>query len=221
MESLIIVILIIVFVIWLARIATHNGRQETPTRPRETTTKAEPPRPDTRPPARPNGKTLEPELTNLPQARSTPTMNSPLSPSSTPSSTWVHPGEEVTIAGYSISSGLIYVGTGLKAVGGYTNSIEPALIDPALLVANFDPDYSGSTMNYWPSYSTISPRARAAYLEWLARGRKDPSINISYVFLFFYGLERRVLIDAQKSEDARADVELIITEVERVLLILW
>jgi len=50
-------------------------------------------------------------------------------------------------------------------------------------------------MDYWPSYCEVSPRARAAYLRWLEDGRRDESTYIGYVFLFFYGLERRLLGD--------------------------
>jgi len=48
-------------------------------------------------------------------------------------------------------------------------------------------------MDYWPSYSKISPQSRAAYLRWLADGRRTPGTYIGYVFLYFYGLERRVV----------------------------
>ena len=50
-------------------------------------------------------------------------------------------------------------------------------------------------MTYWPSYSEISSAARTAYVDWLASGRR-PGAHIGYVFLFFYGIERRVLVDA-------------------------
>jgi hypothetical protein len=54
-------------------------------------------------------------------------------------------------------------------------------------------------MGYWPLYSGIDPASRAAYLHWLTGGRKAPEAYIGYVFLFFYGIERRVLVDAQAS----------------------
>jgi hypothetical protein len=69
-------------------------------------------------------------------------------------------------------------------------------------------------MNYWPSYSQISPEARRAYLGWLSTGRKDPSVGIGYVFLFFYGLERRLFV-----EQVREDAAVIAAEVRRLLSI--
>ncbi len=56
----------------------------------------------------------------------------------------------------------------------------------------------GREIPYWPSYSNISADQRATYLQWLSDGRQasDPSsVETGYVFLFFYGIERRVLMD--------------------------
>jgi hypothetical protein len=50
---------------------------------------------------------------------------------------------------------------------------EPALIDPALKVDSGHPDIAGSFMSYWPRYAEITAAARAAYLRWLAGGRKE------------------------------------------------
>ena len=72
-------------------------------------------------------------------------------------------------------------------------------------------------MHYWPCYSMIDPASRAAYLHWLASGRKDPAAAVGYVFLFFYGIERRVLVDAQTSEQARSEIDGLLAEVERLL----
>jgi hypothetical protein len=45
---------------------------------------------------------------------------------------------------------------------------------------------------YWPSYSAFDPEHRYQYLRWL-RDIEKPT-NLSYVFLYFYGLERHMLI---------------------------
>jgi hypothetical protein len=57
---------------------------------------------------------------------------------------------------------------------------------------------------YWPSYSAFSPEARYQYLRWL--GDITQPTNLSYVFLYFYGLERHLLVgeyDAAVDEIAR------------------
>jgi tellurite resistance protein len=96
---------------------------------------------------------------------------------------------------------------------------EPALIDPELPVDLRMPDYTGAKMDYWPSYSRIPPDCRAAYLLWLLDGRRAPGAYIGYVFLYFYGLERRLLVDSQQSPVARAEHPALVREVERLLQI--
>jgi tellurite resistance protein len=77
----------------------------------------------------------------------------------------------------------------------------------------------GRNIGYWPSYSQINPASRAAFLAWLSCGKKDPKTNIGYVFIYFYGLERRALVDAKDSATAPNDIPLIVLEVKRLLSI--
>ena len=130
---------------------------------------------------------------------------------------WVPCGRTIQVAGYSIPGGMIYFGSGLKSINQYND--EPALIRPKLKADTANPDREGSNMGYWPSYSQIHPTSRAAFLEWLSNGRKDPNINIGYVFIYFYGLERRALADAKESVAARSEIPAIVTEVKRLLSI--
>lgn len=131
---------------------------------------------------------------------------------------WVPPGRDVKVAGLLIPGGMLYVGRGLGSIAGL-RSVEPALIDPSLRVDRSRPDQTGVSMSYWPSYSEISPQCRAAYLEWLAGGRRDPSAYVGYVFLFFYGLERRALADAPRAELTRQELPAILAEVEDLLTV--
>ncbi len=128
---------------------------------------------------------------------------------------WVLPGRSITVAGYRLPDGMIYVATGLEAVTG--DREEPAAIDPTMAVAMLAQEAPAPAMSYWPSYSSIPPLARSGYLRWLATGRSDPDIDVGYVFLFFYGLERRLLVDALRDSEARADVPRLIEELHRLL----
>jgi len=146
-----------------------------------------------------------------------------------PDSVWVPQGQTVEIEGYSISGGLIYFGKGLKTVDGWEK--EPALINPSLHIGWCNPDYTGRIVDDWgcwvdklsdrPNYSQMHSASRAAYLEWLSTGRKNPMVNIGYVFMYFYGLERRALADVRDSIPARNDVSAICTEVSRLLSLYW
>lgn len=131
---------------------------------------------------------------------------------------WLRPGTGTIIAGYNIVGGLLYVGSHLAAASGFT--ADPALINPLLPVDLRQPDWEGRGLDYWPSYSDIPPQSRAAYLAWLADGRRFPQVPIGYVFLYFYGLERRVLYDLQRDRSSAAfELPIIHQEVRRLLAI--
>ena len=137
------------------------------------------------------------------------------SPGSQKAAIWVPPGEPVAVQGRRITDGMVYVGSGLHGISRYTQ-IEPALIDPTLPVEGRYPDVDGQYMGYWPSYSEIPSDSRAAYLDWLAAGR-PAGAYIGYVFLFFYGIERRVLVDLDRSDLGGDEAGELIAEVERLL----
>lgn len=69
-----------------------------------------------------------------------------------------------------------------------------------------------SELPYWPSYYECSSAQRARYLDWLLGGRCDPKVELGYVFIYFYGLERRVVVD-------RCDFAPVAREVLRLLRI--
>jgi len=129
---------------------------------------------------------------------------------------WLSTGEPIEVAGEKIPGGLIYVGEDRNSRYGTS---EPSLINPKLKVARGIVDIAERLTSYWPSYDSISPEARRAYLQWLSSGRKAPHANIGYVFLFFYGLERRVFVDAKTDQAAACEIPTIIAEVERLLSI--
>lgn len=125
---------------------------------------------------------------------------------------WIEPGNTATVAGRTIG-GMIYLGPGPRreSWGQEGNGF----IDPGLAVAKIGSDISGESMPYWPSYSAINPQARATYLDWLAGGRADKRYGVGYVFLYFYGLERRFFVDFPADGEKR----LLVAEAERLLSI--
>ena len=118
--------------------------------------------------------------------------------------------------GRSIDGGMVYIGSDAPSVTGYWT--EPCLIDPDLPVDWNHADWDWTTMDHWPSYDKAGPRARAAYLAWLAGGRRDEFADIGYVFLFFYGLERRLFVDLGSDLD-HPDIPIIVAEILRLLII--
>ena len=149
-----------------------------------------------------------------PSAPARPIERKPVTPAAGPARKlqgWLRNGQAVTIAGREID-GMVYVGTPPKVDSqGYGEKCR-AYIDPSLSVATYGSDRNGDGMSYWPGYSGIPAVCRATYLDWLAGGRCDGSVNPGYMFLFFYGLERRFLVD-QPPEDEKRE---IVAEVERL-----
>lgn len=110
---------------------------------------------------------------------------------------WVGSSEAVDIGGRRIAGGLLYVVDGSKDERPYC----PATVIAGLAVGG---GRNARDLGYWPSYYYLTPAQRGAYLDWLATGRSHPDIDLGYVFLFFYGLEWRALVDGQdRSEIAR------------------
>lgn len=127
---------------------------------------------------------------------------------------WVPPGEAVEISGIDITDGMIYVGRGLPRVG--RDGPEPSLIDPHQPVSAYEqPRWQGGELPNRPSYLTLTPARRLAYLRWLAGGRDGPDSGCA--FLFFYGLERRILRDLAPDIAGSPEVPLLVAELCRLL----
>lgn len=136
----------------------------------------------------------------------------PIAPPEPDSAKWLGYAESTQIAGVRIGKGFLYVGPSLAAPSGKT---DPALIDLRKIVAPTG-HYSERYPDERPSYSETSPRARRAYLLWLADGRSAPNADIGYVFLYFYGLERRIILDILRDRIGTGDFPNLYRELKRL-----
>ena len=113
---------------------------------------------------------------------------------------WYGKGNVIKIQGYEISNPLIYI----------TNSGQesPAchIIPKKLKVSNTE---NYDHIGYWPSYSKLNASQKGVFLKWLSEGKNNTEIDIGYVFIYFYGLEYRVLKENK-------DLELIGYEIVRL-----
>lgn len=139
-----------------------------------------------------------------PSAPASPTSRGPRAPAC-----WVNHPTVVQVGARTVTLDMVYYGTPAR----HDPARDKSRIDPTLPI-NPQGDPSGDTLTYWPSYDRLDPRARWTYLDWLENGRTDPNIPIGYVFVFFYGLEQRLLV-----EDAKDEASAIFAELRRLLAI--
>ena len=102
------------------------------------------------------------------------------------------PSTEINLGSVRVASPLVYAVADNTCVGSQFY-VEASLICGNLQIAG--KGARAGALPYWPSYVHATPEQRARYLEWLAGNRSDESVEQGYVFIYFYGLERRVLVD--------------------------
>jgi uncharacterized tellurite resistance protein B-like protein len=116
---------------------------------------------------------------------------------------WVGAGSVINVGPFQISDPFTYVSNGP------ISHEEASCINARLPVGSFVPEERGA-LGYWPRYSQITPDQRANYIFWLAGGRNAELADIWYAFIFFYGLERRALVDNK-------DIETVLTLANRLM----
>ncbi len=130
----------------------------------------------------------------------------PVSADSAPKSgnlAWCGMGQTMRIDRYILKDPLVYSSSDGEGIS------EASCINLRLPVGRPINEPRGS-LGYYPEYSRLSADQRANYLRWLSEGRSGPLDDIGYAFLFFYGLERRLLVEQQ-------DLSPIVKEVVRLL----
>ncbi|AWB57449.1 ATPase [Colwellia sp. Arc7-D] len=134
---------------------------------------------------------------------------------------WISENETVEINGKVLSKGNFYYGGILKALDTdssyFSNQeTEASLVDDTLKVEDTNYLFTDDSLGYWPKYITLSPKARGAYIDWLFSSRNDPATSIGYVFIYFYGIERRVTVDAAQGTVDDIEYKAIFNEVLRL-----
>ena len=107
---------------------------------------------------------------------------------------WIKSDESITIKGQKFSSGNFYFGGKLSSLDGY--GTEASLVDDSLKVENKPSSFEDESLGYWPKFISLTPKGRGAFLSWLSGNRSDPETPLGYVFIYFYGLERRITVDS-------------------------
>ncbi|OUS14702.1 ATPase [Gammaproteobacteria bacterium 50_400_T64] len=127
---------------------------------------------------------------------------------------WIKPGEPIIIKGEEYSSGNFYFGGKLSSLDGY--GVEASLVDDSLKVENKPSSFEDESLGYWPKFISLTPKGRGAFLNWLAGNRADPETPLGYVFIYFYGLERRITVDSINQTVQDTEFKALFDEVLRL-----
>lgn len=127
---------------------------------------------------------------------------------------WVKTGEIINVKGLQITGGKFYFGGRLPSLDGYGS--EASLVDDSLKTVSQPITYEDESLGYWPKYISISAHCRGAYLNWLASNRDDPETPLGYVFIYFYGLERRIVVDSLQNGIEDSEYKAIFDELLRL-----
>ncbi len=134
-------------------------------------------------------------------------------------SVWVRPGDTVRVGKHEVKGGFFYFGDTLDCPhNGYVQ--DPSLVDPTLryIAGRRDLDLClcRAEENMTGGYYVLEPYERAGYLEWLAGDRDNPELCGGFVFLYFCGIERRILIDDQEGEVSDTEFVELLAELRRL-----
>ncbi|MAT84276.1 MAG: hypothetical protein CMD39_08295 [Gammaproteobacteria bacterium] len=104
---------------------------------------------------------------------------------------WFGKDAELKVGGFVLKSPCVYASSG--DVNGYLWATDPSevLIQAPVRRARTEV----GDMGYWPWYSRMDPEHRFEYLSWLASGRATLPVREGHLFLYYYGIERRLLLD--------------------------
>jgi len=127
---------------------------------------------------------------------------------------WITSEESISVKGHTITKGNFYFGGQLSSLDGY--GTEASLVDDSLEVSNLSLTYEDESLGYWPKYISISEGCRGAFLNWLASDRNDPATPLGYVFIYFYGVERRVVVDSIQGNVDDTEFKSIFDEIIRL-----
>jgi len=127
---------------------------------------------------------------------------------------WIKSGESITIKGQTFTGGNFYFGGKLSSFDEY--GTEASLVDDSLKIKNKPSSYEDESLGYWPKFISLTPKGRGAFLSWLSGNRSDPETPLGYVFIYFYGLERRITVDSIKQAVDDTEFKSLFDEILRL-----
>jgi tellurite resistance protein len=111
--------------------------------------------------------------------------------------------DSIELFGYNISNSIFYTSNSSTAC-------------PFAININSIPNFSMDNvecLGYWPNYNNLSKIQKGRYIKWLYEGK--PLIeDLGYVYIYYYGLEYRALVEKKDLKDILFEVINLVTTFE-------
>ncbi|GEM_PF-4210211 len=127
---------------------------------------------------------------------------------------WVPRDRAIRIQGIEIRGGLFYFHQG--AFEHEASCVGRTTIESDLAIKRPPENYQNYYWGYDLSYRHMSERDRWTYLHWLAGDRCPEDLDIDLLWVYIYGLEQRLLIDAKKMTLEREEIGQLWGELNRL-----
>lgn len=121
-----------------------------------------------------------------------------------------HPKTEtVNLFGHAVSNAYFY-------------TCELASYIPFAINTHSKPDFSADSpekLNFPPNYNELNEIQQGCYIKWLAKGKtalKEAGGDMGYVYLYYYGLEYRALVEKQNQKDILFEVIDLVTKFKKL-----
>lgn len=105
---------------------------------------------------------------------------------------WFPAGKGIRLGGVAIRGGRFYAGANMSSMI-EPRCPEPSLLDPREPVG--ESSEGAQPLGSFPCYEYLTEQQRRKYIEFLASDRTECD-DIGYVFIYLYGFERRLIVDA-------------------------
>lgn len=126
---------------------------------------------------------------------------------------WIEKNRAINVSLNIISRGMIYVGEHLTTPSG---EVDPCLISSLNENKEIEAKKRKKIDNF-PSFFTMTITRKKDFLDWLASDRSNPNIDIGYVLVYLYGLERWSVTDSQEDTVFKRDSQDVLDEIVRLI----
>lgn len=127
---------------------------------------------------------------------------------------WYGTGLSIDVQGFQLSNPMLYIGQSLDSLNDPSQP-DPCLIQPNLAVNVTATDAFPACPRVL-SYATLSDHQRYIFLDWLASERTLGEVDTAYIFLFLFGLERRIISELRFQENGIEELLALTLELERL-----